>query len=113
MFFGNADELSRDVSELFRDVDLLTLDLQGVTDIDFSAMTILQHEWAKSRRANKRLLLCNVLPQLVDLLNAAAVPSSAIMPDLDTALEWMEEETLRKLVRSDQDRLPLERNALF
>jgi sulfate permease, SulP family len=113
MFFGNADELSRDVSELFRDVDLLTLDLQGVTDIDFSAMTILQHEWAKSRRANKRLLLCNVLPQLVDLLTAAAVPSTAIMPDLDTALEWMEEETLRKLVRSDQDRLPLERNALF
>jgi hypothetical protein len=26
---------------------------------------------------------------------------------------WMEVETLRKLVRSDQDRLPMERNGLF
>jgi SulP family sulfate permease len=117
MFFGNADELSREVSELFRDVDMLTLDLRGVTDIDFSAATILQYESVRSRRADKRLLLCNVLPQLVELLTtadtAAAVPSSALMPDLDTALEWMEEETLRKLVRSDQDRQPLERNGLF
>ena len=105
------------MSELFRNVDMLTLDLRGVTDIDFSAATILQYECVRSRRADKRLLLCNVLPQLVELLTtagtASAVPSSAIMPDLDTALEWMEEETLRKLVRSGQDRLPLERNGLF
>ena len=117
MFFGNADELSREVSELFRDVDMLTLDLRGITDIDFSAATILQYEWARSSRAHKRLLLCNVLPQLADLLtttdNGSAVPAWAIMPDLDSALEWMEEETLRNRVRSEQDSLPLERHELL
>ncbi len=118
MFFGNADELSHEISELFREVDMLTLDLSGVTDIDFSAATILQYESARSRFAGKQLLLCNVLPQLAELLTtaetaAAAVPSSAIMSDLDAALEWMEEETLRKLARANQDRIPLERNVLF
>jgi sulfate permease, SulP family len=118
MFFGNADELSHEVSELFREVDMLALDLSGVTDIDFSAATILQYESARSRGSGKQLLLCNVLPQLAELLttaetSAAAVPSSAIMPDLDAALEWMEEETLRKLARANQDRIPLERNVLF
>jgi len=117
MFFGNADELSREVSDLFREVDMLTLDLGGVTDIDFSAATILQYEWARSHRSEKRLYLCNVLPQLAELLTtagtAAAIPSTAIMSDLDTALEWMEEETLRTLARADEDRLPLERNGLF
>jgi sulfate permease, SulP family len=118
MFFGNADELSHEVSELFRGVDMLALDFSSITDIDFSAATILQYESARSRLSGKQLLLCNVLPQLVEVLTtaetaAAAVPSSAIMPDLDAALEWMEEETLRKLARADQDRIPLERNVLF
>jgi sulfate permease, SulP family len=118
MFFGNADELSHEVSALFREVDMLALDLSGVTDIDFSAATILQYESARSRGSSKQLLLCIVLPQLAELLttaetSAAAVPSSAIMPDLDAALEWMEEETLRKLARANQDRIPLERNVLF
>jgi sulfate permease, SulP family len=118
MFFGNADELSHEVTELFRTVDMLALDFSGVTEIDFSAATILQYESARSRVAGKQLLLCNVLPQLVELLTtaetaAAAVPSSAIMSDLDAALEWMEEETLRKLARANLDRIPLERNVLF
>jgi anti-anti-sigma regulatory factor len=117
MFFGNADELSREVSELFRDVDMLTLDLIGVTDIDFSAATILQYECARSKKAGKLLLLCNVLPQLVDLLTtadtAAVVPASAILPDLDSALEWMEEETLRERERTEQKSLPLEQHEFF
>src|SRR5262249_57822096 len=93
MFFGNADELSREVSELFREVDMLTLDLVGVTDIDFSAATILQYEWARSRRAGRHLILSNVLPQLAALLtradNGAAVPTSAILADLHSPLRWL------------------------
>jgi MFS superfamily sulfate permease-like transporter len=118
MFFGNADELSHEVSELFGEVEMLALDFGGVTDIDFSAATILQYDSSKSRAAGKQLLLCNVRPQLIEILTtaetaAAAVPLSAIVPDLDAALEWMEEETLRKLARAGQDRVPLERNVLF
>jgi SulP family sulfate permease len=111
MFFGNADELSREVHDLFREVDMMVLDLRGVTDIDFSAATILQYEWARSHRTGKHLLLSNVLPQLIELLttsdNTTAIPSTALMPDLDTALEWMEEETLRQRERSAQASIQL------
>ncbi len=34
MFFANADELSRDIHDLFREADMLTLDFRAVTDID-------------------------------------------------------------------------------
>src|SRR5215472_13099612 len=69
------------------------------------------------QKAGKMLLLCNVLPQQVELLTTAdseaVVPASAILPDLDSALEWMEEETLRKRERTEQESLPLEQHEFF
>jgi MFS superfamily sulfate permease-like transporter len=116
MFFGNADELSNEISELFAEADMLVLDMRGVTDIDFSAATILQYESTRARRSGKRLLLSGVLPQLVGLLTeadgGARVPRSAIFPDLDAALEWMEEEVLRQEIRSAQEDLPLDQHEL-
>ena len=114
MFVGNADALLREVSELFRHVDMLTLDL--ITDIDFSAATILRYgvgEKPPGGQAGAFLQRFATARRAPHHCDTAAVPSSAIMPNLDTPLAWMEEEALRKLVRSDQDRLPLERIALF
>ncbi|MGO8918963.1 MAG: SLC26A/SulP transporter family protein [Stellaceae bacterium] len=117
MFFANADELSREINDLFREADMLTLDMRAVTDIDVSAAAILQHEAARSRRSGKRLLFANLQPELVETLNSrengVPLPSESIFPDADTALEWMEEEALSREVRASPESLPLERHDLM
>jgi SulP family sulfate permease len=116
MFFANADELSRDIQDLFREADVLTLDFRAVTDIDVSAAAILQHEAARSRRSGKRLLFASLRPELAELLrsteNGAPVSADAIFIDADAALEWMEEDALSREVRASPERVPLERHDL-
>jgi sulfate permease, SulP family len=117
MFFANADELSREINELFREADMLTLDMRAVTDIDVSAAAILQHESARSRRSGKRLLFANLQPELVDLLksreNGVPLPPDSVFADADAALEWMEEEALSREVRASPESVPLERHDLM
>jgi SulP family sulfate permease len=119
MFFGNADELSREIGELFAEVDILTLDLRGVSDIDLSAASILRYEVAKSRKHGKTLLLSSVPPGAREMLThpqsggGAAVPSSMIFVDLDSALERMEETALSRQARSTATTLSLDQHALF
>jgi sulfate permease, SulP family len=117
MFFANADELSREINELFRDVDMLALDMRAVTDIDVSAATILQHEAARSRRSGKHLLFASLLPELEETLNnpesGGPLPPGSIFVDADAALEWMEEELLSHEVRATAESLPLERHDLM
>jgi sulfate permease, SulP family len=115
MFFGNADELSREIHAILGEADMLTLDLRAVTDIDFSAAAILRYEEGRARRLGKRLLLSSVRPRLKELLarheDGPGAPNSAFFPDLDAALEEMEEETLRRAARASQSGVPLERHA--
>lgn len=117
MFFANADELSREINELFREADMLTLDMRAVTDIDVSAAAILQHEAARSRRGGKRLLFASLQPELVDLLksreNGVPLSSDSVFADADAALEWMEEEALSHEVRASSESVPLERHDLM
>jgi sulfate permease, SulP family len=117
MFFGNADELSREVDQLFTRAAMVLLDLEGVTDIDFSAASILRYELAKSARHRKALLFSGVPPAahelLTDPLSGAALPSSAIFADRDAALEWMEERALSQASRAAPTGLPLSQHQLF
>jgi sulfate permease, SulP family len=117
MFFGNADELSREIDELFKRADMVLLDLDAVTDIDFSAASILRYELAKSARHRKALLFSGVQPDayelLTDPLSGAALPSSVIFDDRDAALEWMEERALSNASRAAPTRLPLREHQLF
>ncbi|HUC65064.1 MAG TPA: SulP family inorganic anion transporter [Stellaceae bacterium] len=117
MFFANADELSREINELFRDVDMLALDMRAVTDIDVSAATILQHEATRSRRSGKHLLFASLSPELEETLNnpesGGPLPPGSIFVDADAALEWMEEELLSHEVRATAESLPLERHDLM
>jgi sulfate permease, SulP family len=117
MFFGNADELSREVDELFKRADMVLLDLEGVTDVDFSAASILRYELVKSARHRKALLFSGVPPAahelLTDPLSGAALPSSVIFADRDAALEWMEERALSQASRAAPTRLPLRDHQLF
>ncbi|HZB93411.1 MAG TPA: SulP family inorganic anion transporter [Stellaceae bacterium] len=117
MFFANADELSREIHNLFREADMLALDLRAVTDIDVTAATILQHEAVRARRTGKRLLFASPLPELEERLNSSEsggpLPPDSLFADADTALEWMEEEVLSHEVRATSESIPLERHDLM
>jgi SulP family sulfate permease len=99
LFFGNAEELSRQVKQLFEHADMVVLDMRAITDIDVSGFNILGSLVTRSRERGKQLLFCNVsvaqtaiVRKLFDRPESA---DAAIKMDMESALEWMEEETLR------------------
>jgi len=98
LFFGNADDLSAKVKTLFAQTDMITVDMRGVSDIDVSGANILANLISKSRELKKSLLFCEVpLAQLASirgLFRKASEADELIKPDLDSALEWMEEKSL-------------------
>jgi sulfate permease, SulP family len=98
LFFGNADDLSAKIKQLFQEADMLTLDLRGVSDIDVSGATILENILAKSRGLKKDLLFCEVpsahIGIVKNLVHKAARNEDPIKSDLDASLEWMEEKSL-------------------
>jgi MFS superfamily sulfate permease-like transporter len=111
MFFGNADELSRVIGEIFRDADMLALDLAAVDDIDFSAATILRNEIGKGLRHGKTLLLSGASPAALEMISGGpeglGVPAATVFADVDAALEWMEEAALHQATRAAPTSVPL------
>lgn len=93
LFFGNADDLSRLVEALLPDCDTILFDLRGISDIDVSGTTILSAVVARCRARGKNVVFCNVPKTLGEATFASR--ASAVLPDFDAALEWMEEEALR------------------
>ena len=114
LFFGNAEDLSRHVKELEPGLDTIVLDMRAVTDIDVSGVTILLALTQRSRERSKHLLFCNVPEHLLatirGLFDSADAADAAVKPDLESALEWVEEETLRESLheRGSLSLLPLE-----
>jgi sulfate permease, SulP family len=100
LFFGNADDLADRLVALFDEADLITLDVRGITDIDISGAQVLHEIVANARRRAKWLVFCNVPPDVMrtvgELVAGDARFGPRIMPDLDSAIEWMEEEALRR-----------------
>jgi len=98
LFFGNADDLSARIRQLFNEADMVALDLRGVSDIDVSGATILENIIAKSKGWKKELLLCEVPAAhrnvIRTVVRKAAKTEEPIKSDLDAALEWMEEKSL-------------------
>ena len=94
LFFGNADDLSRIVTELMGERDMILFDLRGISDIDISGATILGDAVARCRKRGKTVLFCNLPPGRPDLATAT-VQANAVTADLDSGLEWMEEAALR------------------
>lgn len=114
LFFGNAEDLSRVVKDLFEAADMVVLDMNAVTDIDVSGSTILGSLVARSRQQHKQLLFCNVPPehaaQIRGMFGHPDLADAAIKADLETALEWVEEDILRRSLdeRARAESLPLE-----
>jgi MFS superfamily sulfate permease-like transporter len=112
MFFGNADELSRVIGDIFATADMLVLDLSGVDDLDFSAASILRSEIARSLRHGKTLLLSGASAAALEIIgggpDGVGVSAASVFPDVDTALEWMEEAALREETRAAPTSISLE-----
>ena len=98
LFFGNADDLSARIKSLFQETDMIALDMRGVNDIDVSGANILANLVSKSRELKKCLLFCHVpsscITTIKNLIPKTLVPEELIKHDLDSALEWMEEQSL-------------------
>jgi MFS superfamily sulfate permease-like transporter/CRP-like cAMP-binding protein len=115
LFFGNADDLADSVAREFARADSIILDCRGVAHMDVSGATILRNLVERSRRQHKQLVFCNIPPLHLAALNDIAAGDNeqqAIFPDLDTALECMEERALRALPerRGQAEVLPLDRH---
>ena len=99
LFFGNAEDLSTKVKQLFLQADVVALDMRRVSDIDVSGANILANLAGKSRARNKHLLFCGVAEPLYAIVKGAlpkgAAADVSIQRDLDAALEWMEEMSLQ------------------
>jgi sulfate permease, SulP family len=114
LFFGNAEDLAGEVKDLFARTDMVTLDMRGITDIDVSGANILETLASRSRKYGKYLIFCNVpgaqMAIVRNLFDDAQMADAAIKPDLESTLEWMEEEFLRDRSgrRGDDGRLALE-----
>jgi SulP family sulfate permease len=114
LFFGNADDLSDTVTAAFAEADVIALDLRGIVDIDASGATIVRNLAERSRKRRQHLVFCNVpLGQsetIKTITRGASAP--AVFPDLDSALEWMEESALQahKRPRSGAASLPLDQH---
>jgi sulfate permease, SulP family len=100
LFFGNADDLADRIVGLFAEVDMVTLDIHGITDIDISGAQVLHEIVANARRREKWLIICAVPPDIMrtvgELPRAGGQYGAMLLPDLDSAIEWMEEEQLRR-----------------
>lgn len=98
LFFGNADDLSAEIKSLFQRADMITLDMREVNDIDVSGANILANLVSKSRELKKYLLFCDVpsahLGAIKRLVPRGIAAEELVKPDLDSALEWMEEKSL-------------------
>ena len=99
LFFGNAEDLSAKVRQLFVQADMVALDMRGVGDIDVSGANILANLAGKGRAQRKHLLFCGV-PEPLRAIVAGVLPNGAdadasVHRDLDAALEWMEEASLQ------------------
>ncbi|HEY0442369.1 MAG TPA: SulP family inorganic anion transporter, partial [Xanthobacteraceae bacterium] len=108
LFFGNADDLSGKTKELLANGDMVLLDMRDISDVDISGATILSNIVTSCRLRGKTVLFCNVPEQGAALRGAVDAP---VFDDLDTALEWMEEEALRRAAgpRARAEALPLDR----
>ena len=99
LFFGNAEDLSAKVRQLFLQADAVALDMRGVSEIDVSGANILANLANKSRAQNKNLLFCGVSERLQAIVRGVlpkgAAADVSIHRDLDAALEWMEEMSLQ------------------
>ena len=101
LFFGSGETLAKEI-DAARETETHTviLDLRRVTEIDTTGAQVLTEIKNSLERAGKNLLVAvtaNSKPavRLNDFGVAAALPGK-VFPDVDRAIEWAEDELLKK-----------------
>jgi sulfate permease, SulP family len=97
LFFGNADDLALRIKRLFESADIVMLDMRAISDLDISGVNVLRALRDKGRERRRQLAFCNVKPVHATIIGNAIGFDPAGPPmtqDLDSALEWLEEELL-------------------
>jgi sulfate permease, SulP family len=101
LFFGNAEDLAFKVKQHLKFSDVVVLDLKKVTDIDVSGGNVLASLITKAGQQDKSIIFCDVPPSstaaVSGLFDTDARRKEAIKPDLDTALEEIEEREIREI----------------
>ena len=99
LFFGNADNLSVRVKELFENTDVVLLDMRGISDIDISGVNVLKGLRDKARERGQHLMFCHVRPVHATIIANALggeLDLPAMNQDLDSAIEHAEELSLER-----------------
>jgi sulfate permease, SulP family len=89
LFFGNGDALSNIVDDILKEAKMVLLDLCGISDVDVSGASILANLMERAHARGKKILLCNL--QGTDLARS----SRQKLPNVDSGLQWMEDQALR------------------
>jgi sulfate permease, SulP family len=89
LFFGNGDALSNIVDDILKEAKMVLLDLGGISDVDVSGASILANLMERAHARGKKILLCNL--QGTDLARS----SRQKLPNVDSGLQWMEDQALR------------------
>jgi SulP family sulfate permease len=100
LFFGTADQLSREAERVAAKADYLILDFRRVTDIDLTGVRILHQTAVRVGASNCRLLFAAIRPLGTRgrILSAAGidklVPQRLWFDTADAGMEWAEDELL-------------------
>jgi anti-anti-sigma factor len=98
LFFGNADDLMNQIRKLAKRHQMLVLDFRDVRHIDISGASILGTMFERCAQRRVEVLVCGLRatlqPIVVQATRMAPAPS---FPDLDSALEEVEDRLLARL----------------
>jgi len=114
LFFGSAERLAQIVdNETGKRTTALLLDLRRVTEMDSTGVRILGDiDAALSARGIKLALVLSGRTETAARL-AEIFPCDRFFPDIDRAIEWAEDELLRKSGTAPSGELPLARIPLL
>jgi len=114
LFFGTAERLAQVVEiEIAKATVALLLDLRRVTEIDSTGVRILGDvDTALSARGVKLAIVLSLRTETAVRL-ADIIRRDCFFPDIDRALEWAEDDLLKKTRTGQPRELPLDRIPLF
>jgi len=91
LFFGNCDDLNSELRRHESEFDTVILDMKRITDIDLTGKAQLEAMATRLAKLGRRLAISGLNPDLALVLGQHRFQ---ISPDLDSALEFFEEQHL-------------------
>jgi len=94
LFFGTMEQILRRIIEELDSFFYLILDLRRVSQVDECALTLLSQTDDMLQSKNKTLVLAQVPDHYAGLFQGRKLPRT--LPEIDSALEWCENQLLRE-----------------